>query len=66
MKKISLGLIAFASFVVVFVNSYIPPSYDIIEQQQEGMLIDFEKRPDVLYEELKSCRDEYNSGLVAE
>ena len=57
MKKIYLGLIAFASFVVVvFVNSYILPSYDMIEQQQETQ-IDLEKRLDVLYEDLKPCKD---------
>lgn len=66
MKKLYLGLIAFASFVViVFVNSYIPSSYDIIEQQQ-GVPIDFEKRLGVLYEKLKSCMGENNPGLVAE
>jgi len=55
MKKIYLGLIAFVSFVVVvFVNSYIPPSYDMIEQQEVS--IDFEKRLGVLHEDLKPCK----------
>jgi hypothetical protein len=65
MKKIYLGLIAFVSFVVVvFVNSYIPPSYDMIEQQEVS--IDFEKRLGVLHEDLKPCKEEDNPGLVAE
>ena len=68
MKKIYLGLIAFVSFVViVFVNSYIPPNYDMIEQEQQEVIpIDFEKRQEILHEELKLCKDESNPGLVAE
>ncbi|HUU49062.1 MAG TPA: hypothetical protein VMW55_09810 [Nitrosopumilaceae archaeon] len=52
-------LILFVSFVViVFANSYIPPSYDVIVQQQEP--IDIEKRLDILYEHLIPCKDEEN------
>ena len=55
----------FASFVIiVFVNSYIPPSYDIIDQQE--IQIDFEKRLDILNENLKMCKDEQNPRLIAE
>ena len=65
MKKIYLFFIIFVSFVaIVFVNSYVPPSYDVIKKQ--NVEIDFEKRLDVLYENLKSCEDKRNLGLVAE
>ena len=37
----------------------------MIEQQQETQ-IDFEKRLDVLYDDLKLCKDEKNPRLVAE
>jgi len=47
----------------VFVNSYIPHTYDLVEQQTEP--VDIEKRLDVLYENLKPCKDEENSRLVA-
>ena len=58
-------LILFVSFVViVFANSYIPPSYDVIVQQQEP--IDIEKRLDILYEHLIPCKDEENPRLIAE
>ena len=49
--------------VVVFVNSYIPHSYDVIEQQEP---INIEKRLDVLYENLIPCKNEENQGLMAE
>lgn len=49
--------------VVVFVNSYIPHTYDLVEQEIEP--IDIEKRLDVLYEDLLACKDETNSRLVA-
>ncbi len=59
-----MALITVVSFiVVVFVNSYIPPSYDVIEQQDDQ--INIEKRLDVLYENLKPCQNEENSRLVA-
>lgn len=64
MKKIYLFSIIFISFVVViFANSYIPPSYDIIEREE--VEIDFEKRLNILYENLVPCKDEANSRLVA-
>ena len=47
----------------MFVNSYIPPSYDVIEQQEP---IDIEKRLDVLYENLKPCQSGENPRLIAE
>jgi hypothetical protein len=49
--------------VVVFVNSYIPHTYDLVEQEIEP--IDIEKRLDVLYEDLLACKDDANSRLVA-
>ena len=60
-----MALITVVSFiVVVFVNSYVPPSYDIIENQE--ISVDFEKRLDILYENLESCKDEKNPRFVAE
>jgi hypothetical protein len=50
--------------VIVFANSYIPPSYDLIEQQEEP--IDIEKRLGVLYENLIPCKEEENPRLIAE
>ncbi|MCE9652873.1 MAG: hypothetical protein K8Q89_07465 [Nitrosarchaeum sp.] len=50
--------------VIVFVNSYIPRSYDMIEQQ--NIPTDLEKRLDVLNTDLISCKDQRNPGLVAE
>lgn len=65
MKKIHLALITFVSFVVImFVNSFVPPSYDVIEQKE--VQIDFEKRLSILNENLKICKDEKNPGLIAE
>ncbi len=64
MKKIHLALIVVVSFItVVFVNSYIPHSYDLIEQQEP---IDIEKRLDILSETLTLCKEEGNPRLVAE
>jgi hypothetical protein len=65
MKKIHIVLIVFVSFVViVFVNSYIPRSYHLIEQKDVS--IDFEKRLDILNENLNMCKDEKNPRLIAE
>jgi hypothetical protein len=54
----------FASFVAaVFINSYVPHHYDVIEQQES---IDIDQRLDILYENLLLCVDQPNSRLVAE
>lgn len=59
-----MALITVVSFiVVVFVNTYIPHSYDVIEQQKP---INIEKRLDVLYENMISCQNEENPRLIAE
>lgn len=64
MQKKFLVLIVIVSFIaVIFVNSYIPHSYDVVERQEP---IDIEKRLDVLYENLKLCQDKTNPGLIAD
>lgn len=60
-----MALIVFVSFVViVFVNSFIPPNYNIIEPQET--VINFDQRLDILNENLKVCKDEKNPRLIAE
>lgn len=49
---------------MVFVNSYIPPSYDVIEPKEETVSI--EKRLDMLYANLTQCKEEKNPRLIAE
>ena len=49
---------------MVFVNSFIPASYDIIDRQKID--IDIEKRLEILNENLKSCDKEENPRLIAE
>lgn len=64
-KKIYLALITVVSFiVVVFINSFIPISYDIIDRQKTD--IDIEKRLETLNEHLTSCNKEETPRLVAE
>ena len=60
-----MALITFVSFVVVmFANSFISPSYNLIEPQE--LEIDFEERLHILYDNLNNCNSEKNPRLVAE
>ena len=60
-----MALITFVTFVVVmFVNSYIPPNYDIVEPQE--LEVNFEEKLGILNENLKKCSGEKNPRLVAE
>ena len=49
---------------MVFVNSYIPPNYDLIEQQE--VRINFEQSLDILNENIKFCKDKPNPRLIGE
>ncbi len=60
-----MALITFVTFVAaMFVNSYIPPNYDIIEPQE--LEVNFEEKLGILNEKLKKCSGEKNPRLVAE